>query len=89
MEKTNVVISDPSNSPVSLQFRRSMVVVPHATNTFEPGLLYVGVGGNLKVWLVGDAGFQTFKNAPDGSLFTGLVKAVHTDTTATDMLIVY
>ena len=89
MDKSSVLIKDSTGSPVSLQFRRSKTVVPSATVTFEPGLLYVGTGGNIKVWLVDDITWQTFNNVPDGSLFTGLVKAVHTDTTATNMVIVY
>ena len=89
MEKSNVVINDTLNQPVNLQFKRSMTVVPSATTLFEPGLLYIGVGGNIKVWLVNDLTWQTFLNVPDGTLFTGLVKAVHTDTTATNMVIVY
>ncbi len=89
MDKSNVVINHSSGSPVSLQFRRSKTVVTSDTAIFEPGLLYVGVGGNIKVWLIDDITWQTFQNVPDGSLFTGLVKGVHTDTTATNMVIVY
>jgi hypothetical protein len=87
--KTKVVIEDDYGKSLNLQFRRSMTVVPSATVTFEPGLLYVGTGGNIKVWLVDDITWQTFNSVPDGTLFTGLVKAVHTDTTASNMVIVY
>jgi hypothetical protein len=89
MKGKEVIIKDDIGQSVSLQFRRSKTVVPHATNTFDPGLLYIGTGGNIKVWLVDDSTWQTFTNVPDGTLFTGLIKGVHTDTTATNMVIVY
>ena len=89
MDKRDVRIVDDYGANVKLQFRRSMTVVPSATVTFEPGLLYVGVGGNVKAWLVDDATWQTFNNVPDGTLLTGLFNGVHTDTTATNMVIVY
>lgn len=89
MDNRDVILKDGIGQEIKLQFRKSMTVVPHATNTFDAGLLYVGVGGNIKVWLVDDLTWQTFLNVPDGSLFTGLVKGVHTDSTASAMVIVY
>ena len=64
-------------------------VVPHDTDIFQKGLLYIGVGGDIKVMPAGQTTFVTFKNVPDGTFFPMPVMAVHTDTTATDMLICY
>lgn len=64
-------------------------VTPHDTNTFQFGLLYVGVGGDVVAMPVGGTAFVTFKNVPSGSFLPLYIKAVHTDTSATDMLICY
>jgi hypothetical protein len=52
-------------------------------------LLYVGVGGDVKVMPAGLATFVTFKNVQEGEFLPVYIIAVHTDTTATDMLICY
>jgi len=82
-------LTDFKGQALPLIFTRSRVVVTSDTEVLEPGLLFVGVGGNIKVKLELDSDFKTFKNIPDGSIFTGSVISVHTDTTATDMIMVY
>jgi len=83
------IIQTPSNKPVNFIPNQAYVVTPHDTDTFQYGLLYVGVGGDVKAMPQGLSTFVTFKNVPDGSFLPIYVKAVHTDTTATDVLICY
>lgn len=68
---------------------QAYIVTPHDTETFQYGLLYVGVGGDVKAIPQGLNDFVVFKNVQDGSILPVYIKAVHTTTTATDMLILY
>ena len=83
------MIQTAAGKDVNFIPNQAYVVTPHDTNTLQYGLLYVGVGGDVKAMPQGLATFVTFKNVPDGSFLPLYVKAVHTDTTATDMLICY
>jgi len=61
-------------------------VVPSDTTTFEQGVLYVGVGGDVNVTVGGVT--KVYKNVPDGAILYVMVTQVFsTGTTATDMLI--
>ena len=70
---------------------KAEVVVPHASNTFKEGLLFVGVGGDVYARPAGQTTYVLFKNVPDGSILPVYIIAVSNDasTTATDMLILY
>ena len=61
------------------------------TATFSPGLLFVGVAGDIKVTPMNAtaATYVTFKNIAKGTFFPMYIKGIHSDTTATDMLICY
>lgn len=83
------IIKTPAGKFVNFIPNQAYEVTPHDTNTFSYGLLYVGTGGNVKAMPQGLTDFVTFYNVPDGSFLPIYVKAVHTDTTATDMLICY
>jgi|WetSurMetagenome_2_1015567.scaffolds.fasta_scaffold1626361_1 hypothetical protein len=83
------LIKTPANKPVNFIPYIAVAITTHDTNTFQEGLLWVGVGGDVKAMPAGLATFVTFKNVPSGSFLPIYVKAVHTDTTATDMLICY
>lgn len=85
----NNIIKTPGGKFVNFIPNQAYAVTPHAANTFQYGLLYVGVGGNIKAMPQGLDTFVTFKNVPSGSFLPIYIKAVHTDTTATDMLICY
>lgn len=80
-----------TNAGKSVNFipNNATAVTTHDTNTFAEGLLFVGATGNVKAMPSGQATFVTFKNVPSGTFLPIYVKAVHTDTTATDMLICY
>lgn len=82
-------IVTPAGKTVNFIPNQAYIVTPHDTNTFQYGLLYVGVGGDVSAMPQGLATFVTFKNVPSGSFLPVYVKAVHTDTTATDLLICY
>lgn len=85
----NNIIQTPGGKSVNFIPNQAYVVTPHDTNTFQYGLLYVGVGGDVKAMPQGLDTFVTFKNIAAGSVLPVYIKAVHTDTTATDMLILY
>ena len=83
------LIKSPSGRIVKFEVDRVVAVTPHDTDVFESGILYIGVGGNVKVLPAGQTGFVTFLNVPEGSFLPVHIVSVHTDTTATDMLICY
>lgn len=83
------IIKTPAGKYVNFIPNQAYVVTPHDTDTFAYGLLYVGVGGDVKAMPQGLATFVTFKGVPTGTFLPIYIKAVHTDTTATDMLICY
>ena len=82
-------IQTASGNMVNFVCSRAVPVTPHNTAVIEKGMLYVGTGGDVKVRLSGQTTFTTFKNVPDGSFLPILVIGVHTETTATDMLMCY
>jgi hypothetical protein len=86
---SNIIVKTPGGEYVNFIPNNAVAVSPHDTNTLPIGLLFVGVGGDVKAMPAGLATFVTFKNVPGGSFLPIYVKAVHTDTTATDMLICY
>lgn len=83
------MITTPAGKVVNFIPNQAYVVTPHDTTTFQYGLLYVGVGGDVKAMPQGLNEFVTFKNVPEGSILPVYIKAVHTDTVATNMLILY
>jgi len=83
------IIRTPGGKFVNFIPNQAYAVTPHDTNTFQYGLLYVGVGGDVKVMPQGLDTFVTFIGLAAGSILPVYVKAVHTDTTATDMLVLY
>lgn len=62
---------------------------PHDTTTFtQQTALFVGVGGDVAVWLWGEAASLTFKNVPSGTFMPIQVKRVlSTGTTATNIVL--
>lgn len=88
MERENI-IKTPAGKFVNFIPSIALTVTPDDTATFQEGLLYVGVTGDVRVMLADMSTFVTFKNVQSGSFLPVYVKAVHTDTTATDMLICY
>jgi len=88
MERENI-IKTPAGKFVNFIPSIAVAVTPSDTATFQEGLLYVGVTGDVTVMLADMSTFVTFKNVQAGSFLPVYVKAVHTDTTATDMLICY
>lgn len=89
MSTSEIIIRNPSGELINFVPDKAYVVTPHDTDEFQYGLLYVGVGGDIKAMPQGLNTFVTFKNVPSGTFLPIYVRAVHTDTTATDMLICY
>lgn len=83
------IIKTPAGKFVNFIPNQAYVVTKHDTAEFQYGLLYVGVGGDVKAMPQGLTTFVTFKGIASGSILPVYVKAVHTETTAEDMLILY
>ena len=81
-------IYDSGNNPVNFQPRFAADVTLSDTSILQPGTLYVGTGGSIKVRTAG-GNEVTFTNVPDGSIIPILVDMVfNTGTTdAADILI--
>lgn len=88
MEQSQVIYTAGGN-PVNFIPSIAVAVTPHDTDTFQGGLLFVGVGGDVKAMPKGLSTFVTFKGVAAGAFLPIYVKAVHTDTTATDLLVCY
>jgi len=88
MYKETLIVNN-NGKPILFVPERAVAVTPHDTDTFQEGLLFVGVGGDVKAMPAGNTDFVTFKNVTSGSFLPIQVKAVHTDTTATNMLVCY
>lgn len=75
-------------SIVNLQIADSAeTVTPNDSTALDPGILYVGVGGDVVVDTI-ESTQKTFKNVPDGSiLYVMVTKVYSSSTTATDILI--
>jgi hypothetical protein len=84
-----VNIATDQGRSVDFIVSKASAVTPSDTDTFDYGLLYVGVTGDVKARPVGQTGYVTFKGVPAGSFLPVYIIGVHTDTTATDMLICY
>jgi len=66
-------------------------VTPHDTNDLtNPGALYIGVGGNVKVDFFTSGTAVSFLSVPTGSWIVGLIKRVYaTDTSATNIVVLF
>lgn len=83
------IIKTPAGKFVNFIPNQAYAVTPHDTDTFQYGLLYIGGDGNVKAMPQGLDTFVTFNGCTAGSILPVYIKAVHTDTTATNMLILY
>ena len=88
-DKKRVIVS-PTGALITFIPERAVVVTPSDTTTFDSGVLFVGVGGDIVAKPVGNPSVVTFKNVPDGSFLPlHVIQVYATGTTATDMLICY
>lgn len=81
-------IYDSSNNPVSFQPRNASAVTVSDSTILQPGTLYVGTGGTIKVkTAAGDD--VTFYNVQDGSILPVLVTMVYdTGTSDADNIVI-
>jgi hypothetical protein len=82
---TGPAVRPPSTNPA----RNAFDITPHATNTLAAVTrgLYVGVGGDVNVRLVGSQSDHIFKNVPSGTTLAIEVDRVYVaNTTATNMI---
>jgi hypothetical protein len=84
-------VYNASGRAVTLAASSGVAIDAHDTNTFSPGYLYVGTGGDVKVKLADSATAVTFKNVPDGTFMPIIVTMVYSTgtVTATNFIIVY
>jgi len=72
---------------VDLQIADSAVAVTPGNTELVPGVLFIGVGGDVEVQPVNGAS-QVFKNVPDGAILYVMARRVlSAGTTATNILI--
>ena len=83
------MVYTPGGNIVNFIPSKAVAVTPHDTATFQKGLLYIGAGGDIKCKLADDTDFVTFKNVPDASILPFYVVAVHTDSVASEILVLY
>jgi len=90
---TDVHILNPTGTPVIFEAVEASAL-PAIPATAEglvfsnPKKLFIGTGGILACKLANDAEFNSFLNLPDGQPFFGLVKAIHSDSTVTNVIII-
>ena len=72
------IIKAPSGKPVNFIPNQAYIVTPHDTEEFQYGLLYIGVGGDVRAIPQGLTTFVTFKGVPTGSFFTYICKKLYT-----------
>jgi hypothetical protein len=82
-------IRTPGGRVVNFIPERATALTDATAASFEPGVLYIGVGGDVTATPAGQTGAVVFKNVPDGSFLPMYVKAIAAATTATDVLICY
>lgn len=83
-----VVNYDVTGNPVISQGVSGDSITPSDSTILQPGSLYIGTGGNVKVKLVSGS-ILTFVNVQDGSwLPIKVIMVYSTDTTASDILII-
>jgi len=89
MAKQEVTLYDHAQSPVFFQAESGAAVTLSDTTILQPGVLFVGTGGNVKVRTRGGSDI-TFNNVADASFIPVVATMVYsTGTTASDILILY
>jgi hypothetical protein len=78
-----------NNRPVVFTATRAVAVIPATDVIFPAGVLYIGTAGDVKVLLENNTEYVTFKNVPNATFLPIEVIAVHDDTDAGDMLLLY
>ena len=85
-QEANIVGS--SGKVIDFIVTKAVALTDAETATFMPGLLYVGTEGTVVCTPVN--GTQvSFVNVPSGSFLPVYIKAIHSSTTAEDMLVCY
>jgi len=82
-------IKDGDGNAINFIPTRALSITENDSLEFIPGLLFVGTTGNVTVKPVGQTNWIVFKNIPSGSFLPVKIKAVHTDSTAADLVICY
>lgn len=83
------ILYTPGGMAVNFIPNVAIAVTPSDTAILQPGILFIGGAGDVVAMPSGLDTFVTFKGITAGTFLPIYVKAVHTDTSATDILICY
>jgi hypothetical protein len=83
------IITNPNGSIVRFSSVNAKSVVANDNARFDPGQVYVGSGGDLKYWPSKGIEWITLTNVPNGSFLSIEAIGIHTDSTASDIVILY
>jgi hypothetical protein len=89
----DVIIKNPTGGAVMFEAVEAHVLpsIPATANGLvftDPTKIFIGTGGTLKCKLWDDDEFNSFLNLPDGQPFFGIIKAIHSDSTVSNVLII-
>lgn len=89
----DVIILNPTGAPVIFEAVKSKVLpaIPVTTDGLvftDRTKIFIGTGGTLICKLWNDVEFNSFSNLPDGQPFFGIVKAIHSDSTVSNVVII-
>ena len=83
------ILYTPGGMAVNFIPNVAIAVTPSDTAILQPGILFIGGAGDVVVMPEGLDTFVTFKSIAAGTFLPIYVKAVHTGTSASDILICY
>ena len=82
-------ITNPNGSIVRFTSVNAKSVTADDNARFDPGQVYVGSGGDLKYYPTKGSDWVTLTNVPNGSFLPIEAIGIHTDSTASDIVILY
>jgi hypothetical protein len=82
-------ITTPAGRIVNFIPSIAVAVVISDSTVLQPGLLFVGTGGDVYAKPASGASIVCFKNVPSGTFLPIYITQVGASTTATDMLMCY
>jgi hypothetical protein len=89
MYNDNNLIHTPAGKPVNFIPNTAVAIGTSASSTFQAGLMYIGVGGDICVVPSGQTNAVTFVGVPSGAFLPVYVNALSARTTADNILMCY
>jgi hypothetical protein len=88
MYNDNNLINTPGGMRVNF-IPNVAITIESGTNSFQPGILYCGVGGDVAVVPSGQTGSVLFAGVPSGAFLPIYIKALSGYSSASNLLICY